>query len=71
MQQLPFRRSRNLVARPAFSLPIALTALVLQANAAVLQASGSPWENAVNMLQVSFTSRSRAASASSPWWWAA
>lgn len=55
MQQLPFRRFRNLVARPAFSLPIALTALVLQANATVLQASGSPWENAVNALQVSFT----------------
>ena len=53
MQMLSFRRIRNVVARPAVALPLVLTALVLQANAAVLQAS--PWENAVNALQVSFT----------------
>lgn len=54
MQSSTFRRLRKIIARPAVALPLALTTLVLQANAAaVLQAS--PWENAVNALQVSFT----------------
>lgn len=53
MQRLPFRRFRHTLSRPVISLSFALTALVLQANAAVLQAS--PWENAVNALQISFT----------------
>lgn len=53
MQKRSFRRLRKILARPAIALPLSLTALALQANAAVLQAS--PWENAVNALQVSFT----------------
>ena len=54
MQQMPpFRKFRHTLSRPVISLSLALTALVLQAHAAVLQAS--PWENAVNALQISFT----------------
>ena len=49
------RRLRNALAKPIFALPATLMLLVLEANAAVLQASISPWENAVNALQTSFT----------------
>ncbi len=53
MQKLSFPRLRKPLAQPAIALPLSLSALVLQANAAMLQSS--PWENAVNALQVSFT----------------
>ncbi len=52
MQQFSSRRLRSLIAKPALVLPAALTSLVIQASA---QSSGSPWENAVNALQTSFT----------------
>lgn len=52
MQQISFHRLRTIITRPAVAIPAALTLLVLKASA---QSSGSPWENAVNALQTSFT----------------
>jgi len=49
------RSLRNAIAKPVVAIPATLTLLVLEANAAVLQSSASPWENAVNALQTSFT----------------
>jgi type IV secretion system protein TrbC len=46
------RSLRNALAKPVVAIPATLTLLVLEANA---QSSASPWENAVNALQTSFT----------------
>lgn len=46
------RRLQRTIASPIIALPATLTLLVLEASA---QSSGSPWENAVNALQTSFT----------------
>lgn len=45
-------RLRTALAKPIVAIPTALTLLVVEASA---QASASPWENAVNALQTSFT----------------
>lgn len=47
-----FRSLRTALAKPIVAIPTALTLLVVEASA---QASASPWENAVNALQTSFT----------------
>ena len=50
-----FPRLRIFFARMALTLP-AFLALTVHAQAAVFQSTGmSPWENAVNVLQTSFT----------------